>query len=97
MDTTRTASLATDLPTRLEQAIDDLQTARYFLRLQDRASARDALILCRGELPRGSRARDLAQRILNELRLGIRPTYLSTALLREYIEDLYDEAIADQD
>lgn len=97
MDTTRTASLAADLPTRLEQAIDDLQTARYFLRLQDRNSTRDALILCRGELPRGSRARDLAQRILNELRLGIRPTYLSTALLREYIEDLYDEAIADQD
>lgn len=96
MDTVRTATLAADWPTRLEQAIDDLQTARHFLRREDRASARDALILCRGELPRGSRARDLAQQILNELRLGIRPTFHQTALLREYIEDALDEALRDQ-
>lgn len=96
MNTTGTATLAADWPTRLEQAIDDLQTARFFLRREDRASARDSLILCRDELPRGSRARDLTQQILNELRLGIRPTLHQTALLREYIEDALDEALRDQ-
>lgn len=92
MDTTCPTTLAADCPTRLERAIGNLQTARFFLHREDRARARAALLLCRDELPRGSRALNLTQQILNELRLGIRPSHLRTALLREYIEDALDEA-----
>lgn len=97
MNTTGTSSLAADWPTRIEQARDDLQTALFLARDQDRDGARDALILCRGDLPHGSRARKLCQQILDELSVGIRPSFHRTVLLREYIEDAYDAAITDQD
>lgn len=97
MTTTGTSAIRPDWPTRIEQARDDLQTALFFLGHHDREGACDSLILCRGDLPHGSRARALAQQLLNELRRGIRPSIHRTALLREYIEDAYDAAITDQD
>lgn len=97
MNTTDTTTLAADWPTRIEQAANDIQTARFSLRREDRNAARGALAHCQNNLPGGSRAHDLAQQLLNELRLGIRPTFQQTALLREYIEDAYDAAVAAQD
>lgn len=96
MNNTGTATIQADWPTRIEQALDDLQTALFLSRHQDRDGARGALILCRGDLPHGSKARKLCQQILNELSFGIRPSFHRTTLLREYIEDAYDEALDSQ-